>query len=242
MCVYRFAGLTVQIESVFPSVHQLCKEYRVDGIPCFAVRTTAADIAFEREKAAKEDRKLGREIIRWPDEYLETLAVYRKIAERLPEYDGFVFHGSAIAVDGQGCVFTAKSGTGKSTHARLWRQLLGDRAVMVNDDKPIIRMMNGAPFVCGDPWDGKHHLSHDMAAPLKAICILDRAAENSIRKISKAEALPLLIQQTYRPADPAALAKTLALLGRISVRFYHLSCNMELSAAEMSSEAILFDH
>ena len=100
--VYRFAGLDIQVESVHETVHQLCKEYRSDGIPCFAVKTDAADIESERKKAAREDIKEGREPFPWPDDYLETLAVYRKIAENLPEYDGFVFHGSAIAVDGQG--------------------------------------------------------------------------------------------------------------------------------------------
>jgi serine kinase of HPr protein (carbohydrate metabolism regulator) len=61
----------------------------------------------------------------------------------MPYYDTFLFHGSAIAVDGVGYLFTAKSGTGKSTHARLWRELLGARAVMVNDDKPLLRVTEG---------------------------------------------------------------------------------------------------
>ena len=232
--VYRFAGLDIQVESVHETVHQLCKEYRFDGIPCFAVKTDAADIELEREKAVKEDIKEGREPILWMDGYLETLAVYRKIAEILPEYDGFVFHGSAIAVDRQGYIFTAASGTGKSTHARLWRELLGNRAVMVNDDKPIIRFVDGAPYVFGTPWDGKHHLSANITVPLKAICILERAKENSIHEITKRDALPMLIQQAYRPADPQALAKTLKLIYRMQARLYRLRCNMEISAAELS--------
>ena len=232
--IYRLAGLVIQLESVHDAVHQLCMKYRFDGIPCFAVRTTTADIAYEREKAARADIKEGRGIIPWPDGYLETLAVYRRIAERLPEYGGFVFHGSAIAVDGCGYVFTAKSGTGKSTHARLWRELLGDRAVMVNDDKPIIRVTDGAPFVFGTPWDGKEHLSRNISVPLKAVCILERSAENRIREISKQEALPTLVRQAYRPFDPPALSKTVDLLDRLNVRYYRLGCNMDISAAELS--------
>ena len=227
MCVYRFAGLDIRIESVHDSVHQLCKEYRSGGIPCFAVRTAEEDIAFEREKAA-------RDMIPSTDESLETLAVYRKIAERLPEYGGFVFHGSCVAVDGEGYVFTAKSGTGKSTHARLWRELLGSRAVMVNDDKPIIRLLDNGYFVFGTPWDGKHRLSANIAVPLKTICILEQAAENSIQAITKREALPMLIQQAYRPADPLALSKTLSLVDQLRARFYRLRCNTDISAAELS--------
>ena len=84
-----------------------------------------------------------------PDDYLETLAVCRKIAERMPEYDTFLFHGSCIAVDGVGYLFTAKSGTGKSTHTRLWRELLDNRATMVNDDKPLIRIADDGLVIYG---------------------------------------------------------------------------------------------
>ena len=108
-----------------------------------------------------------------PDDYLETLAVCRKIAERMPEHNTFLFYGSCIAVDGAGYVFTAKSGTGKSTHTRLWRELLDNRATMVNDDKPLIRIADDDAIIYGTPWDGKHPLSHNIAVPLKAICILE---------------------------------------------------------------------
>lgn len=69
--------------------------------------------------------------------YLETLAVYRKIVTRLVFSDILLIHGSAIAVDGKAYLFTAPSGTGKSTHTRMWREYFKDRAVMVNDDKPL---------------------------------------------------------------------------------------------------------
>ncbi len=193
------------------------------------------EIAFERAKAKREDETEGREIGSRSDNYLEMLAVYRKIAEKLPIYDTFLFHGSAIAVDGQSYVFTAKSGTGKSTHARLWRELLGDCAVMVNDDKPLLKVQpDNTVTVYGTPWDGKHHLSRNIAVPVRAICLLERSPDNHIREISKAEAMPMLLQQAYRPADPAALAKTLALIDRLNVKLYRLCCNMDPSAAKLS--------
>jgi len=234
--VYRLAGLDIQIESVCETVHQLCKEYRSGGIPCFAVRTAEQDISCERAKAALEDEKEGRERVPWPDDYLETLAVYRKIAEKLPEHNTVLFHGSCVAVDGAGYLFTAKSGTGKSTHTRLWRELLGNRAVMVNDDKPLIRVSADGAVVYGTPWDGKHRLSRNIAVPLKALCILTRAAENHIEPITAAEAYPMLLQQVYRPADPAALTKTLELIDRLAarVKLYRLGCNMQPEAAELS--------
>ena len=172
--------------------------------------------------------------IAFTDSYLETLAVYRKIAEKLPYYGAFLMHGSCIAADGRGYIFTAKSGTGKSTHAALWRALLGDRAVMVNDDKPLVRCVDGCTMAYGSPWDGKHHLSSDVSVPLKAVCFLERAETNRIERLSRAEALPLMVRHVYRPSDPEALQKTMELLGSLDICFYHLQCNMEISAARLA--------
>jgi hypothetical protein len=107
---------------------------------------------------------------------------------------------------------------------------------MVNDDKPLIRLEETGAVVCGTPWDGKHRLSANLAVPLKAVCLLERAEKNVIRPITVSEAYPMLLQQVYRPMDPAALAKTLALLDRLAgaVRLWRLGCNMELEAARVA--------
>ena len=231
---YRFADRNVGIASLFAEIHELCALYRTDGRPDFTVQTTPADIRYEHEKSARKEALQGLPPRSFSDAYLETLAVYRKIAERMPAFDTFLFHGSAIAVDGCAYVFTAKSGTGKSTHAALWRKMLGKDAVMVNDDKPLIRVTEREAIVYGTPWDGKHRLSSNISVPLKAICILSRADENRMEQVSYEDALPMLMQQAYRPADPAALMKTLQLIDGLNVSFYRLSCNMDISAAELS--------
>ena len=158
----------------------------------------------------------------------------------MPQYDTFLFHGSAISVDGQCYLFTAKSGTGKSTHTRLWRQLLGERAVMVNDDKPLIRVHNNNITVFGTPYNGKHRLGNNISVPLRAVCILKRSENNCIRKISKADAYPTIIQQCYRPADKNSLAKTLFLVDQMidHIDLWELGCNMDISAAEISYNAM----
>ena len=237
---YRFADKTIQISSLFDEVHNNSREYLTTGLPDFAVETSQADIDFEREKSAREDRAEGRDIRHFPDTYLETLAVYRKIAEKMPDYNTVLFHGSCVAVDGAAYLFTAKSGTGKSTHTRLWRELLGERAVMVNDDKPLIRIEDGQAVVFGTPWDGKHHLSRNTSVPLKALCILERSAFNHIEPVTARDVYPILMQQVYRPADPAALAKTLALLDQMTeaADLFRLGCNMDLSAAKLSYETM----
>ena len=149
----------------------------------------------------------GTTVEEYPAPYLESLAVYRKLAHAMLEKNTLLFHGSAIAVDGQAVLFTAKSGTGKSTHTRLWREMLGDRAVMVNDDKPLLRITEDGVLVCGTPWDGKHHLSTNCAVPLKAICILEQGDKNAIGAISPKEALPMLLQQSFHPDGPAAMLR-----------------------------------
>ena len=238
--LYRFADRIIEINSMHPMIHEQCREYRAAGVPDFRIEITPSDIVFEREKSAQADKAEERAIQFYSDGYLETLAAYRKIAERMPEYDTVLFHGSCVAVDGAGYLFTAKSGTGKSTHTRLWRELLGDRAIMINDDKPLIRISDSGAIIYGTPWDGKHHLSNNIAVSLKAICILERAKENAILPVTREEALPMLIQQTYRPADPLTLAETLTLIDRLGmeVKLYRLRCNMDIGAAKLSYDAM----
>ena len=128
------------------------------------------------------------------------------------------------------------NGTGKSTHTKLWRRYLGDRAVMVNDDKPLIIIREDGVRICGTPWNGKHNLGENIILPLKAICSLSRAEETHIEKVSFEEMLPVLFKQTYRSSSPQKIAKTMQLLNTLSkhVDFYKLGCNMKRSAARIA--------
>lgn len=238
---YRIAEQNIAVTSLHNEVHCLCADYlSPDSPPVFAVQTTQADIDFEREKSAREDEIEGIPIRQFSDGYLETLAVYRKIAEKMPDYDTILFHGSCVAVDGIGYLFTAKSGTGKSTHTRLWRELLGEQAVMVNDDKPLIRISDFGAVIYGTPWDGKHRLSSNIAVPLKALCVLERAEQNTIRQTTALEVYPMLLQQAYRPMDGMAMSKTLTLIDKLaaSVNLWRLGCNIEIEAARVAYDAM----
>lgn len=233
---YKIADKLFAITSLYPAVHTLCRDYQHSGPPDFSLRTTQADIDFEREKSASEDKKEGHAVRHFSDSYLETLAVYRQMAEALIDCDTILFHGSVVAVDGVGYLFTAKSGTGKSTHTRLWRAYFGPRAVMINDDKPLIHVGDGGIIVYGTPWDGKHRLSTNISVPLKAICLLARSEQNHIEPVTKSEAYPMLVQQTQRSADPQKLAKTLDILDRLGegVSLYRLFCNQDIQAAQVA--------
>lgn len=220
----------MEVNSINEAVHSYCDAYVSEAPVDFAVTTTREDIEYERAHAEREG---------YTDGYLEELAVYRKISEKMPFYDTILFHGSAVAVDGEAYLFTAASGTGKSTHVALWRKLFGERAVMVNDDKPLLHIGDEV-LAYGTPYNGKHRLSNRIAVPLKAICILTRASENLIVPITKDEAYTMLLQQVYRPNDVFALKKTLELVDKMAekVKFYRLCCNMEIEAAEVAYEGM----
>lgn len=234
--IYRIAEKNIEITSVYREVHDYCKLYRVTGAPDFKVTTTQSDIEFERKKSAKENIAEGKPVVNYPDSYLEELAVYRKIALKMLDYDTFLFHGSVVSVDGEAYLFTAKSGTGKSTHTKLWRELFGDRAVMVNDDKPLIKVTNDSVTVFGTPYNGKHGLGNNISVPLKSVCILERAEENTIHSVTGKEIYPMLLQQVYRPTDSKKLLKTLSLIDLMikNLKLYKLGCNMDISAAEVA--------
>lgn len=227
------AGQVIGVSALYEQTRTFCKNYLTDAPASFEVAVTPADIAYERQRSARADELEGAAVREHADPYLETLAVYRKLAQLLVQDDILLMHGAVVAVDGQAYLFTAKSGTGKTTHTRLWMQQFGDRAVMVNGDKPLLHVTNTGVTVYGTPWDGKEHLSTNTSCPLKALCILTRSETNHIERISKKEALPMLCQQVYRPENPAALAKMLALIDRLgsSVPLYRLGCNMEPEAA-----------
>ena len=233
------ADKVVEVTSIHAEVHEYCADYQTDENADYSVTTTQTDIDFEREKSAHEDEIEGIPVRHFSDSYLEELAVYRKIAEKMLDYDTVLFHGSVVAVDGVGYLFTAKSGTGKSTHTRLWREYFGDRTGMVNDDKPLLHIADTVTAY-GTPYNGKHRLGTNTSVPLKAICILTRSAENHIEPITREQAYTMLLQQVYRPADMLKMAKTLELMDRLadSVKLYRLGCNMDISAARVAYEGM----
>ena len=159
---------------------------------------------------------------------------------KLLQFNGMMLHSSAVVRDGKAYLFTARSGTGKSTHTRLWRETFGDRVSMINDDKPFLKILPQGVTVFGTPWQGKHRLGQNTSVPLKALCILCRGEENRMEPITPKEALPILLQQTFSPVDPQAMIQTLALVQQLSktVRLYRLYCNMDPQAALVARDAI----
>ena len=230
----------IRISSLFTDTFYFCKDYICQDVADFSITITPADIAYERAKAKREDEIEGIAPREYSDEYLEFIALQRKVTEALFDHDTLLFHGSVVAVDGEGYLFTAKSGTGKSTHTRLWREVFGERAVMVNDDKPFLRIDETGVTAYGSPWMGKHGLGANISVPLKGICILERGEENRITPISAAQALTMLFQQSQRPQQARNLPKYMELVDKLAAgtRFYRMQCNMDPDAARTAYRAM----
>ena len=130
--IYSFADFKIEYENLHKRMLKHCTGYESSGEPDFTIKVTLDDI--EQEKKLSEGT--------FSDGYIETIAFYRKLAERLPQSNAFVLHSALFDVEGEGIAFAAHSGTGKTTHMRLWEQLLGDKFKVVNGDKPIIRFFD----------------------------------------------------------------------------------------------------
>ncbi len=228
------AGMAVCVVPATRRMRPFFKQYLTDMPPCHTIVNTQDDIDRERTQQKKKKTESDGEI--------EKTVFLRKFTSLLLEkYDTLLIHGSCIAVDGVGYLFSAPSRTGKSTHTRLWQEMLGDRVVMVNDDKPFVRITKEGLTVCGSPWQGYHDLGENIAVPLKAICLLSRSETNHIEPLSAEEALPILLGQTYRPNTAEEMERAFTLLQRLceQVSFYALSCNKEADAARMAYEAMM---
>lgn len=232
------AGIPVGISAIYPSTAEFMHDYLCSGEPEFSIAVSEGDILYEREKSSEQDKADGIAVRNFSDNYLETLAILRKIAEKLPDYNAVLFHGTVVAADSCAYMFTAPSGTGKTTHAGLWLSLL-PQAYILNGDKPFLRIMDKGVAAGGTPWQGKEGLGRNEILPLKSICILEQSAENNIEKITFNDALPTLVNQVYR--HKASMLATLRLISEIGQRteLYRLRCNTDPEAARVSIRKML---
>lgn len=107
-------------------------------------------------------------------------------------YQTLLVHASCIAYNGCGYPFIAKSGTGKSTHSSLWLQHIEGTELM-NDDNPVIRIIDGTPYIYGSPWSGKTPCYRNIVRPLGAIVNISRASANSIEQLGPVQAFAALL-------------------------------------------------
>lgn len=230
MLTISVAGITVGIVNKYKHIERISRSYLTDREPEFTVEATEAEMAKERAQCELELH----------DGYIESTVIHRKIANKLWRYDAFLFHGATLELDGRAYAFTAPSGTGKTTHTRLWLERFGARVRYVNGDKPIVRFIDGVPYAFGTPWLGKEGYGENTSSPLAGIACLKRGEANEARRLSFDEASNILLSQIYIPREPTAALRTLALVNRLSegVLLIELKCNMDIEAAEVAARAL----
>lgn len=232
----RFADLNVRVRHRYRYFEMTAKDYLVEPFD-----NPDLDIVTGKDDVAKIRSELEGGLT---DDYLETLAIHGLVAEQLPRLDRLVFHGAVVAYKGKGYLFTAPSGTGKTTHISLWRRHLGSAATVINGDKPILRVNGGEKgdvvTAYGTPWSGKERWQTNTSAPLNALCLVTRGLENSIRKVDPGDCLERIVAQTCLPDDTLMRLKTIDLLDRMlgALDVYELECDMTPDAARCSFEAL----
>lgn len=160
---------------------------------------------------------------------------------KLLYYDGMMLHASAVEYKNQVYLFSGPCGVGKSTHARLWQQVFGPAATVINDDKPALRRLDCTWYAYGTPWCGKDGINQNIKAPLAGLCFLKQGDKNIIRTLSPQEAIIKVIHQTqhrYKFAGKLDLMLSLAdkLVREIPV--FELENRPEPEAALLSYETM----
>ena len=226
---FKLADIVVEATFQYEYLLKQCKDYSIENPVSVDMSILVNSDDIEQEKAGGVDGS-------FPDYYIESLAFYRKFAQKAIAFDCILFHGSALSVDGECFLFGAPSGTGKSTHSALYRKVFGDRVVMVNDDKPLIRRKDHVYYVYGTPWNGKHHLSNNIAVPLKGLCFLKQGSENVIRPLNVFEALSASLGQIYRPEQIDAYKGIFGFTQDMvsCIPAFELTCTISNEAAELS--------
>ena len=155
-------------------------------------------------------------------------------------HDTLLIHASLVRHQGYGYAFIAKSGTGKSTHTSLWMRYIPDCDLM-NDDNPVIRVIDGKPYIYGSPWSGKTPCYRNVKAPLGAITRIDRAPANSIERLRPVEAFTSVLPSCSSMKWDKRLYRSLGdTITRIieTTPIYILHCLPDKEAAEICHKEI----
>ena len=234
----NIAGHTALVHSLFDSTKDYCKNYLTEDEPEFTITVTKEDLSFEQAELLAEAKAEGMKPRKFTDPFLDRAAIQRAFADWLFERNILLCHGSTVAVDGRAYLFTARCGTGKSTHTRLWREVFGDRAAMVNDDKPFLTLTDAGVLASGAPWSGKHGLDTNITVPLGGICILERGPENAIFPMEPEDALPRLLHETHCPAGREDEFQNLVTRLARTVPLWRMTCTKAPQAAQVAHSAM----
>lgn len=231
--IYNIADFTVEFKNPSLQAQENFLKYISDDIPQVSFDITQKDIQFEIDYLKGNCTLLNAELT----------AMLRKFYRWILDYNSFLLHSALISVDNTGVAFAAPSGTGKTTHMRLWQKLLGDKLTVINGDKPIVRFFDGVkyPVGYGTPWCGKERYGINSKVQIKHFCFIERSETNSCEEILPKDILNLFFKQILIPLnEPILVSKTLKLANEFlnNVTVWKIKCNMDISAAEVAYNTI----
>lgn len=224
--IYEIAGLKVEMQPEFDRLKRQSEAYKSSGEPVLCIN---ADFK-SRDNYTRFNRT---------DEDLEYIFSSAAFCREIIEHGRFFLHASAVVLNGEAYLFSAPSGTGKSTHTALWLEKFKGSYIL-NDDKPVLLPQKDGVTVCGTPFSGKTNLQINRAVPLRAICFLNRGNENSIKPIAGDRAIALMLNNTYRPKSGRNMNFLLDMIGQVAEKtaIFEMNCKNEPAAAEMSYRAM----
>lgn len=239
------AGRTVEIESDYHAVYDLCWNYLIRDSqnirPDITIRITKDDIENERlllKGNTIDTEPMDKKSELYMSEQIESVLTYRKIADAMLAYDTVLIHGAVISTKNKGYMFSAPQGVGKTTRAILWyNNIPGSR--IINGDKPLVKICDEGVFAYGTPWCGKERTNCNTVVPLKAIFLIERAdedRENIVEELPVSRALSLLIPQFYFPERMDSMLKILELIKVMGnhVKFYRFKSEPTAEAVEIA--------
>ena len=233
MSIYcRIADLNVIIESYGRIVEQ--------AKPYLCKNSDNIDIYLNKKDIFSIKEVLRDQITNVDDDTLEYISTGALFYRKLLDFNGMRLHSSAVVVDNKAYLFTANSGTGKSTHTSLWLKQFGDRAYILNDDKPAVRCVDGAWYAYGTPWSGKNNISANCRVPIAGVAVLERDEKNSIMCMSAEDAVTHIVMQVNRSRSLEHMEKVLTICDCFvsQIPIWKLKCNMDPEAAIVSYEAM----
>ncbi len=227
--IYDIAGLRIKIENRCSYTENFCKAYLSKD------QTSTTDLSV---KVTVEEFRAEKEISgNFSDGYVENICLYRNICKQIPLLNRILLHAAVLEYDGNGYAFLGRSGTGKSTHTGLWLKHIPNVRI-INGDKPILQATENGFLAYGTPWMGKEGLGCNASTPLKGLCFLEQAPENSIRRLIPSEVSARLFTQILLPQDEENVVATLELVDRLIMNTpaYLLRCNISEEAVQTSFE------
>lgn len=225
MAKYKIADIVVEMKQEFAETAYWYKPYLYDGVeePLFSIEAPPERIDYLVTNGVDITPAVA-----------ENMVLCSRFNRLLLKYYGSYIHSSALLFDGRAYLFSASSGTGKSTHTKKWLKRFGDRADIINDDKPSFRIIDGKCYIYGTPFAGGTDVQKNISAELGALVFIERGEENSLERIPPSKSIALLLNQSPGRASEKIGDRQLELFSQILTNYpaYLLRCNLDDSAVD----------